>query len=96
VITKKKTTSTSKNKTKMTTKKQQQKNNKSSPAHSKVFTNVTKTRANLSKYSGRLGNYNGTIVFEIDIMRKSSPINLKFTFLPLSKPNWHFFSGAVS
>ena len=24
-------------------------------------------------------------VFEIDIMKKSSPINLKFTFLPLSK-----------
>ena len=33
---------------------------------------------------------------EIDIMRKSSPINLRFTVLPLSKPKWHFFSGAVS
>ena len=28
--------------------------------------------------------------------QQSSPINLKFTFLPLSKPKWHFFSFAVS
>ena len=34
------------------------------------------------------GNYNGTIIFEINIMKKSSPINLGFKFLPL-------FSGAV-
>ena len=63
---------------------------------SKFFTYVSKTHANLSTYSRKPGNYNGIIIFEIDIMRKSSPINLKFIFLPLSKPNWRFFSGAVS
>ena len=62
----------------------------------KFFTYVTKTRSNLYTYSRKPGNYNDTIIFEIDIMKKSSPINLKFTFLPLSKPKWHFFSGAVS
>ena len=40
-------------------------------------------------------NYNRTIIFEIDIMKKSSPINLKSMFLPLSKPKWHYFSGSV-
>ena len=40
------------------------------------FTQVTKTRPNLSTYSRKPGNYNGTIIFEIDIMKKSSPINL--------------------
>ena len=43
---------------------------------SKSFTYVTKTRANLTTYSRKPGNYNGTISFEIDIMKNSSPINL--------------------
>ena len=42
----------------------------------KCFTNVTKTFANLTTYSRKPGDYNGTIIFEIDIMKKSSPINL--------------------
>ena len=42
----------------------------------KFFTYVTKTRANLTTYSRKLENYNGTIIFEIDIMKNSSPINL--------------------
>ena len=67
----------------------------------KFFTYVTETQANLSTYSRKPGyhnleNYNGTIDFEIDTMKKSSPINSKFTFLPLSKPNENFFSSAVS
>ena len=33
------------------------------------------THVNLSMYSRKPGNYNGTIIFEIDIMKKSSPIN---------------------
>ena len=51
----------------------------------KFFTYVTKTRANLSTYSRKLGNYNGTIIFEIDIIRNSSPLNLKFTFFATVK-----------
>ena len=43
---------------------------------SKFFTYVTKTRANSSTYSRKPGNYNGTIIFEIDIMKKSTTINL--------------------
>ena len=62
----------------------------------KFFTYVTKIHANLTTYSAKPENSNGTIIFEIDILKTSSPINLKFTLLPLSKPNWHFFSGAVS
>ena len=42
----------------------------------KFFTYVTKTRANSTTYSRKLENYNGTIIFEIDIMKNSSPINL--------------------
>ena len=45
----------------------------------KFFSYVTKTGANLYTYSRKPGNYNGTIVFEIDIMKKSSPINFKST-----------------
>ena len=45
-----------------------------------------KTMANLTTFNRKPGNYNGTIIFEIDIMKKFSPINSKFTFLPLSKP----------
>ena len=39
----------------------------------KCFTYVTKTIANLTTYSRKPGNYNGTIIFEIDIMKNSSP-----------------------
>jgi hypothetical protein len=39
---------------------------------SKFFMYVAKTRANLSTYSGKQGNYN---VAMIDVMKKSSPIN---------------------
>ena len=41
----------------------------------KCFTYVTKTMANLTTFSRKPGNYNGTIIFEIDIMKKSYPIN---------------------
>ena len=40
---------------------------------------VTKTIANLTTYSRKPGDYNGIIIFEIDIMKNSSPLNLKFT-----------------
>ena len=52
----------------------------------KCFTCVTKTIANLSTYSRKPGDYNGTIMFEIDIMKSSSPLNLIFTFFAMSKP----------
>ena len=42
----------------------------------KCFTCVTKTIANLTTYSRKPGDYNGTIIFEIDIMKNSSPLNL--------------------
>ena len=42
----------------------------------KYFTYVTKTCAHLFTYSRKPGNYNGTIIFEIDIMKKSASINL--------------------
>ena len=45
-------------------------------AYSKCFTCVTKTIANLATYSRKPENYNGTIIFEFDIMKNSSPINL--------------------
>ena len=35
----------------------------------KRFTYVAKTRANLITYSRKPENYNGTIIFEIDIMQ---------------------------
>ena len=39
-----------------------------------------------SRYGSRkLKDYNGTIIFEIDIMKNSSPINLKFTFFATVK-----------
>ena len=40
------------------------------------FTFVTKTFANLATYSRKQESYNGTIIFEFDIMKNSSPINL--------------------
>ena len=45
----------------------------------KCFTYVTKTIAILTTYSRKPGDYNGTVIFEIDIMKNSSPLNLKFT-----------------
>ena len=51
----------------------------------KFFTYVTKTRAHLSTYSRKPWNYNDTIIIEIDIMKKSSPLNLKFTFFAAVK-----------
>ena len=36
-------------------------------------------------HSRKPGNYNCTIIFEIDIMKKSSPLNLKFTFFATVK-----------
>ena len=41
----------------------------------KVVMYVTKTCVNLSTYSRKPGYYNGAINFEIDIMKKPSPIN---------------------
>ena len=38
----------------------------------KRFTYVAKTCANLTTYSRKPENYNGTIIFEIDIVKKSS------------------------
>ena len=63
---------------------------------SKFFTYVTKTRANLTTYSRKPENYNGTNIFEIDIMKNSSPLNLKFTFFAMSKPKQHFFSAGLT
>ena len=40
------------------------------------FPYVTKTHANLTTYSRIPENYNGTVIFEIDIMKNLSPINL--------------------
>ena len=45
----------------------------------KCFTYATKTIANSTTYSRKPGDYNGTIIFEFDIMKNSSPLNLKFT-----------------
>ena len=42
----------------------------------KRLTYVAKTRANLTTYSRKPENYNGTIIFEIDTMNNLSPINL--------------------
>ena len=66
---------------------------------SKCFTCFTKTFAtfaNLTTYSRKPGNYNGTIIFEIDIMKNSSPLNLKFTLFAMSKPKQQFFSAGLT
>ena len=39
------------------------------PTPSKCFTYVTKTIANLTTYSRKLGDYSCTIIFKIDIMK---------------------------
>ena len=62
----------------------------------KCFTCFTKTFANLTTYSRKPGNYNGTIIFEIDIMKNSSPLNLKFTLFAMSKPKQQFFSAGLT
>ena len=45
-----------------------------------------KTIANLTMYSRKVGDYNGTLIFEIDDMKNSSPLNPKFTFFAMLKP----------
>ena len=62
----------------------------------KCFTWYTKTFANLTTYSRKPGNYNGTIIFENDIMKNSSPLNLKFTLFAMSKPKQQFFSAGLT
>ena len=56
------------------------------PCRSKRFTNVVKTIANSTTYCRKQGDCNGTIIFEVDIMKNSSPLNLKFTIFAMSKP----------
>ena len=51
----------------------------------KCFSYVTKTITNSTTYSRKPGDYNGTIIFEFDIMKNSSPLNLKFTFFATVK-----------
>merc|ERR1712143_63801 len=51
----------------------------------KCFMHVTKTISNSTPYSRELGEYNGTIIFEFDIMKNSSPLNSKFTFFATVK-----------
>ena len=53
--------------------------------HRKCFTYVTKTIANLTTYRRKPRNYNGTIIFEIDIMKNLSPLNLKFKYFATVK-----------
>ena len=55
------------------------------PSAGKCFTYVTKTMANLTTFGRKPGIYNGIIIFEIDIMKNSSPLNLKFTFFATVK-----------
>ena len=58
----------------------------SSSNHScKCFTYVTKTIANSTTSSRKPGDYDGTIIFEIDIMKNSSRLNSKFTFFATVK-----------
>ena len=63
-------------------------------ANCKCFTYVTKSIANLTTYSRKLEDYNGTIIFEIDIMKKSSSLNLKFTFFANVKTKIKLFFSA--
>ena len=52
----------------------------------KRFMNVVKTIANSTIYCRKPGDCNGTIIFEIDVMKNSSQLNLKFTIFAMSKP----------
>ena len=54
-----------------------------------------KTIANLTTYSRKPGDYNGTIIFEID-MKNSSPLNLKFTFFATVKTKITLFSAGLT
>ena len=49
--------------------------------HCIASSKIRKTPENLSIYSRKLGNYNGTIDFEID-MKNSSPLNSHFLPIP--------------
>ena len=51
----------------------------------KRFTNVAKTIANSATYCRKPGDCNDTIIFEIGIMKNSSRLNSKFTFLATVK-----------
>ena len=51
----------------------------------KCFTYVAKSIANSTTYSRKPGDYNGTIIFEFDILKNSAPPNLKFTFFATVK-----------
>ena len=46
--------------------------------------------------SRKPGDYNGTIIVEFDIMKNSSPLNLKLTFFAMSKPKQQFFSAGLT
>ena len=48
----------------------------------KFFVTDVKARTLCSR---KPGDYNGIIIFEIDIMKNSSPLNLKFTFFATVK-----------
>ena len=49
----------------------------------KFLTYVTKTRPNLATYSRKLGNYNGTIIFEVDIIPNQFKYLSNLTFTPM-------------
>ena len=53
------------------------------------FVNYDEATAVLEQCRKRRNN-NGTINFEIDIMKKSYLVNLELAFLPLSKSNWNW------
>ena len=64
--------------------------------YGKCFMYVTKTFANLTTYSRKTGDYNGIIIFEIDIIKNLSPLNLIFTFFAMAKPKYLFFSAGLT
>ena len=60
------------------------------PCHRKCFTYVIKTIENLTTYSRKPGDYNGTIIFEIDIMKNSFWRNWKIAKMALMNPCMKF------
>ena len=66
-----------------------QKNQKANKVFMDTTVNVSRVSPKLSRtfttYSRKPGDYNGTIIFEIAIMKNSSPLNLKFKFLATVK-----------
>ena len=50
------------------------------------FAKLLQTYPPIYGHSRKPGNDDSTIILKVDIMKKSSPINSKFPFLPLSKP----------